>query len=46
MELAEKIYTEDVFHVLKRSSYNPDMDPVVREEKYSGWKTAVDRVRS
>ena len=44
--LSEKIYTEEVFHVLKRSSFNPDMDPAIREEKYSGWKAAVDRVRS
>ena len=44
--LAQGIYTEDVFQVLKRSSYTPDMTPEVRTEKYEGWKEAVQRVRS
>lgn len=44
--LAAGIYTEDVFGVLKRTSYLPDMEEAKREEKYSGWKAAVGMVRS
>lgn len=44
--LAAGIYTEDVFGVLKRTSYLPDMEEAKREEKYSVWKAAVEMVRS
>ncbi len=44
--LSAGIYTKEVFQVLKRSSYTPDMENGVREEKYAGWKDAVSRVRS
>ena len=44
--LSEGIFTDEVFHVLKRSSYLPQMAAEERDEKYAGWKDAVRRVRS
>ncbi len=44
--LARGIFTKDVFHVLKRTSFTAEMDDAMRESKYEGWKEAVSRVRS
>ena len=44
--LAMGIYSEDVFNVLKRMSYAPDMDSATRDAKYQGWQEAVRRVRT
>lgn len=44
--LAAGIYTEDVFSVLKRTAYCPKMDAKKRDEKYAGWKQAVQKAMS
>ena len=44
--LAMGIYSEDVFNVLKRTSYAPDLDSATRDAKYQGWQEAVRRVRT
>ncbi|MDO4867169.1 MAG: glycerol kinase GlpK [Clostridia bacterium] len=44
--LAVGVYSEDVFSVLKRKSYSPDMDAATRDSKYRGWQEAVRRVRT
>ena len=44
--LACGLYDENVFNVLKRTSYAPNMAETVRAEKYTGWQDAVRRVRS
>ena len=44
--LACGLYHEDVFNVLKRTSYAPGMAGEERDEKYAGWQEAVRRVRS
>ena len=44
--LSTGIFTDEVFQVLKRSSYLPQMAAEERDEKYAGWKDAVRRVRS
>ena len=44
--LACGLYDAEVFNVLKRTSYAPEMGDRVREEKYQGWKDAVRRIRS
>ena len=43
--LACGLYHEEVFNVLKRTSYAPDMTAAVRNEKYALWQDAVRRVR-
>ena len=43
--LACGLYDRQVFDVLKRTSYAPDMDEAMRQEKYNGWLDAVRRVR-
>lgn len=43
--LACGLYHEEVFNVLKRTSYAPDMTAAVRDEKYALWQDAVRRVR-
>ena len=43
--LACGVYNEEVFDVLKRTSYAPDMPEDVREAKYALWRDAVRRVR-
>lgn len=35
-----------LFAGMKRSRFSPEMDPSVRDEKYSGWKSAVSTVLS
>ena len=42
--LACGLYNEDVFNVLKHTTYAPEMAENEREDKYSGWLDAVDRV--
>lgn len=42
--LAAGIYTEDVFFVLQRTSYLPNMEEAKRKEKYDSWKAAVGMV--
>ena len=44
--LATGVYHEDVFNVLKRTSYTPAMDADTRDAKFAGWQAAVRRVRS
>lgn len=44
--LAAGLFSEDVFGVLKRSSYLPEMTEEERDRKYAGWKDAVARVRT
>ena len=43
--LASGIYDKSVFDVLQRKSYEPAMAADLRDEKYSGWRDAVRRVR-
>lgn len=43
--LACGLYHKEVFDVLKRTSYAPDMAEDVREAKYALWRDAVRRVR-
>ncbi len=43
--LSAGIFTEDIFRVMKRTSFTPDMDAATRKAKYDGWKDAVSRVR-
>ena len=44
--LACGLYGEDVFGVLKRTSYEPSMAEDTREEKLANWRDAVSRVKS
>jgi glycerol kinase len=44
--LACGLYREDVFNVLKRTAYAPEMAQAVRDEKYALWQDAVRRVRT
>lgn len=39
------LYDENVFNVLKRTAYAPEMSAQARDEKYAGWQDAVRRVR-
>ena len=43
--LACGLYDENVFNVLKRTAYAPEMSAQARDEKYAGWQDAVRRVR-
>ena len=43
--LACGLYDENVFNVLKRTAYAPEMAAQARDEKYAGWQDAVRRVR-
>ena len=40
--LAAGIYDASVFEGLQRTSYTPDMQENLREQKYRGWQAAVD----
>lgn len=40
------LYSEDVFNTLNRTTYKPLMKREVREQKYLGWKEAVENVIS
>lgn len=44
--LAAGIYDASVFEGLQRTSYTPDMQENLREQKYRGWQAAVDMVRT
>lgn len=44
--LAAGIFNEQVFDQLRRTGYVPHMDSGQRDEWYSGWKAAVDMVRT
>ena len=43
--LACGLYDENVFNVLKRTAYAPEMAAQARDGKYAGWQDAVRRVR-
>lgn len=42
--IAAGIYDESIFHVIHRTSYNPQMSPSLRGKKYKGWKNAIQIV--
>ena len=42
--MALGLWDEGVFARMERSAYTPLMDPALREEKYAGWKRAVQSV--
>ncbi len=44
--LSAGLYDEQVFSVLKRTGYEPDMDEEERKSKIRGWKDAVQMVRT
>ena len=44
--LSAGLYDENVFNVLSRRAYEPDMAPEVRAEKCAGWQEAVRMTRN
>ncbi|HIQ99865.1 MAG TPA: glycerol kinase GlpK [Candidatus Scybalocola faecavium] len=38
------LYDEKIFDLLKREKYEPKMDETIREDKYQGWKQAIQKV--
>ena len=43
--LATGVFTDEVFNMMNRKTYTPDMAQDVRAKKYEGWWDAVRRVR-
>ena len=41
--IASGLYDENVFGILKRTSYSPSMSEDEREIKRDGWKSAVNK---
>ena len=44
--LSAGIYTKDIFGRIKRTGYQPLMENELRQQKYEGWKEAVEMVRT
>ena len=44
--LSAGIYTKDIFGKIKRTNYQPLMEMGLRQQKYAGWKEAVEMVRT
>jgi glycerol kinase len=38
------LWNEEIFSKMKRNTYSPVMDEKVANEKYAGWKAAVEKV--
>ena len=38
------VWDESIFGKLNRTSYKPNMDTGLRQQKYAGWKKAVESV--
>lgn len=44
--LALGVYKQDIFSRMDRTGFHPEMEPDLRETKYAGWKTAVEKTLS
>lgn len=42
--IAMGIYDRGIFDAMKRTAWEPKMDVAVRDRKYSGWTTAVEKI--